>query len=61
MEKLRKDEVEGEKGKKAMKLKEIQGLNPDKVKYEILFTDKEEIGFENINKVKENIYEYGKK
>lgn len=39
-------------------IKEIEGLNPDKLKYEILITDSDEIGFENINKVKEAIYEY---
>jgi hypothetical protein len=42
-------------------MKGIEGLNPDKVKYEILITDRDEIGFENINKVKEAIYEYGEK
>ena len=42
-------------------IKEIEGLNPDKVKYEILFTNRDEIGLENINKVKEAIYEYGEK
>jgi type III restriction enzyme len=40
-------------------IKEIEGLNPDRLKYEILITDRNEIGFENINKVKEEIYEYG--
>lgn len=58
MEKLRGDDVEGEKGLKALKLQEIQGLNPDKVKYEILFTSKDEIGFANVNKVREAIYGY---
>lgn len=42
-------------------IKEIEGLNPDKLKYEILITDSDEIGFENINKVKEAIYKYGGK
>lgn len=42
-------------------IKEIEGVNPDKLKYEILITDKDEIGFENINKVREAIYEYGEK
>ena len=37
---------------------EIEGLNPDKLKYEILITDRDEIGFENINRVKEDIYGY---
>lgn len=58
MEKFRGDDVEGEKGLKALKLQEIQGLNPDKVKYEILFTSKDEIGFANVNKVRDAIYEY---
>lgn len=42
-------------------VREIEGLNPDKLKYEILITDKDEIGFENINKVREAIYGYGGK
>ena len=42
-------------------IREIEGLNPEKLKYEILLTAKEEIGLENINKVKEIIYEYGNK
>ncbi|HID26279.1 MAG TPA: hypothetical protein EYP22_00285 [Methanosarcinales archaeon] len=42
-------------------IKEIEGLNPDRLKYEILITDREEIGFENMSKVKEAIYEYGGK
>ena len=40
-------------------IKEIEGLNPDKLKYEILMTDRDEIGFENIKKVREEIYGYG--
>ncbi|MGA7678512.1 MAG: DEAD/DEAH box helicase family protein [Dehalococcoidia bacterium] len=58
MEKFKSDEVDGEKGLKALKLQEIQGLNPDKIKYEMLFTSKDEIGFANVNKIKEAIYEY---
>jgi len=42
-------------------IEEIEGLNPDKLKYEILITDSNEIGFENINKVKEAIYKNGDK
>jgi hypothetical protein len=60
-EKDRDDKVDGEKGLKAMKLKEIEGLNPKKLKYEILFTDRDEIGLGNISKVREAIYEYGGK
>lgn len=40
-------------------MKEIEGINPEKVKYEILITEKDEIGFTNINKIKEDIYGYG--
>ena len=61
MERLRNDDIDGENGLKAMELKKIQGLSPEKLKYEILFTNTDEIGFENINKVKEEIYEYGGK
>lgn len=42
-------------------MKEIEGLNPDKLKYEILLADKDEIGYENIIKIKEAIYEYKNK
>jgi hypothetical protein len=42
-------------------IKEIEGLNPDKLKYEILTTDTNEIGFENIKKVRGEIYGYGGK
>ncbi len=42
-------------------IKEIEGINPDRLKYQILITDRDEIGFDNINKVKEAIYEYGGK
>ncbi len=40
-------------------MEEMENLNPNKLKYQILITDKDEIGFENINKVKEEIYRYG--
>jgi len=60
MEKFRNDEIDGEKGLKAAKVREIEGLNPDKLKYEILFADKAEIGFENMKKIKEVIYYKGR-
>jgi len=37
-------------------LKEIEGLNSEKIKYEILLTNKQDIGFENIQKIKNWIY-----
>lgn len=39
-------------------MEEIENLNLDRLKYKILITDKNEIGFENICKVKEEIYGY---
>ncbi len=59
MERLRNDEIDGEKGLKAVKLKEIEGLNPSKLKYEILFTNNDKIGFENMQKIKNIVYGNG--
>lgn len=59
MEKFRGDEIDGEKGLKAAAVREIEGLNPDKLKYEILFTDKAEIGFGNMQKIRNLIYRNG--
>jgi len=42
-------------------IKEIEGLNPDRLKYEILITNRDEIGFENISKINEEIYGYWEK
>jgi len=36
-------------------------LNPDKLRYKISITDRNGIEFENINSVREAIYEYGEK
>jgi len=38
-------------------MKEFQELNADKLKYEILITNRDEIGLENIKKVRQTIYE----
>ena len=43
--------------RKEMALKELVGLNPSKLNYEIVTTEKDEIKFENFNKVKKLIYE----
>ena len=54
-------EIKGEPYREPEKekiIKEIEGLNPDRLKYEILITNKDEIGLENINKIKEEIYEW---
>jgi len=61
MERLRDDEIDGENGLKAAKVREVEGLNPDRLKYEILFTDRAEIGFENMQRIRDAIYENGGK
>jgi len=42
-------------------MRKIEGLNPDKLKYEILKTKGDQLTFEAFEKVKEAIYEYGGK
>jgi len=37
-------------------LREIEGINPDRLKYEILIAERDEIGFQNIRKIKEAMY-----
>ena len=49
-------EEEKEKG-----MRRIEGLNPDKLKYEIVETKGEQLTFEGLSKVREAIYEYGTK
>ncbi len=46
---------------KEKQMREIEGLNPDKLKYEILETKGEQLTFEAFKKVREAIYEYGGK
>ena len=55
-ERLRNDEIEGESGFKATSLHKIEQQNEPKLKYQMLFTDTADIGFENINMVKEWVY-----
>jgi len=38
--------VDGENGSKAMATRAWVGLNPDRLKYEILFTESDEVGFD---------------
>lgn len=46
-----------EEKEKAMK--EIEGLNPDRLKYEILIVTDDKVGYDNIQKVKKEIYQNG--
>jgi hypothetical protein len=55
-ERLRTDEIDGEDGSKAKSVREIQGLNSDKLKYEILFTDEDKIGFEDMQTIRDIIW-----
>jgi type III restriction enzyme len=61
MGKFRNDEIDGEKGLKAAAVREIVLLNPNKIKYEILFTGETKIGFENIQRIKNAIYKRGER
>jgi len=57
-------EIKAERFKEEEKEKEmrrIEGLNPDRLKYEILETAGEQLTFEELNKVREAIYKYGVK
>jgi len=47
--------------KKEREMRRIEGLNPDRLKYEIVETKGEQLTFEGLNKVREAIYEYGTK
>jgi hypothetical protein len=42
---------------KEMAIRRLEHLNPDRLKYVVLLTEEDEIGFENIQKVKQWIYE----
>lgn len=56
-------EIKGEPFKveeKEKEMRKIEGLNPDRLKYEIIETKGEQLTFEGLSKVKEAIYEYGR-
>lgn len=55
-ERLRDDDIEGENGLKAKALSDIEKINSKKMKYQMLFTDNSEIGFDNIDIVKKWMY-----
>ena len=55
-ERNREDHIEGEKGLKAMALHELENLNPEQIKYTMLFTPNEYIGINNIKTTKKWIY-----
>ncbi|MCK4649216.1 hypothetical protein KAT51_06810 [bacterium] len=47
--------------KEEKEMRRIEGLNPDRLKYEIVETRGEQLTFEGLNKVREAIYEYKRK
>jgi type III restriction enzyme len=47
-ENRRDDEIDGENGAKAIATRKWEGLNPDKLKYQMIFTSTETIGSENL-------------
>ena len=54
---FREDAVEGESGRKAMAVQQWVGLNPDKLKYEMIFTAGEGVAFNQLAPVKRFIEE----
>lgn len=57
MEKLRADPVDGENGRKAMALRRWEDLNPEKVKYEIIFTPSDSVAFNQLEPAKQFVQE----
>lgn len=56
-ERFREDPVDGEKGRKAMAVQQWVGLNPDRLKYEIIFTSSNTIPFNKVGQAKNLIKE----
>ncbi len=48
MEKLRDDAVEGENGRKAIAVQQWVGLNPERLKYEMIFTPSDSVAFNQL-------------
>ena len=55
MEKLRDDAVDGEKGRKAIAVQQWVGLNPDRLKYEMIFTPSDSVAFNQLSPAKQFI------
>ena len=41
---------------KEMAMREIEILNPQRIKYEILFSEEKEVGFNNLQKIEKWLY-----
>jgi hypothetical protein len=56
-ERERHHPVDGEKGRKAMALRRWEMLNPDRLQYEIIFTDSDSVGFNQLAPIRDFISE----
>jgi type III restriction enzyme len=52
MERLRGDAVDGENGRKAIAVQQWVGLNPDRLKYEMIFTPSDSVAFNQLARAK---------
>jgi hypothetical protein len=57
MERLRDDAVDGETGRKAIAVQQWVGLNPDRLKYEMIFTSSDSVAFNQLEPAKRFIEE----
>jgi hypothetical protein len=56
-ERERDHPVDGEKGRKAMALRSWENLNPDRLQYEMIFTDSDSVGFNQLEPIRRFIKE----
>jgi hypothetical protein len=56
-ERERSHAVDGENGRKAMAIRQWEDLNPDRLQYEMIFTDSDSIAFNQFESVKEFVQE----
>jgi type III restriction enzyme len=56
-ERERSDSVDGENGRKAMAIRQWENLNPERLQYEMIFTDSDSIAFNQFEPVKKFIEE----
>ncbi|TEU10953.1 MAG: restriction endonuclease subunit R [Anaerolineales bacterium] len=55
MERLRDDTVDGEKGRKAIAVQQWVGLNPDRLRYEMIFSPSDSVAFNQLAPAKQFI------
>jgi len=57
MEKMRDDAVDGTNGRKAIAVRKWVGLNPDRLKYEMIFTPSDNVAFNQVEPARQFIEE----